>query len=256
MLCFFLVGAVLAQNVKKVTVKSEIKGCWVALIHVDEIVGKEYGWWSVWHEYKKAKKYKPAPATFTNVPQGKYVVVVYNPASQFKQDGDSDGAVMEEVDIQKNIALTFKKAEFKTWHCLSCPWLYLWNGEKFVKHTEVIKDVVGKLQETTTQTSIAQAFVVHNTLKIRIQEEKDEISYLNRVVLKVGEQTILPENSPESLIGKDKKYYTLRKGEAIELTFVLPTLSQDAQIVLETTGYYEPEKEFLSEIYQKYLRNK
>jgi hypothetical protein len=263
LLCLAFAGGAIAQKKGglKVTVNADVKGCWVAMIPAAEVEGKEYGWWSVWHEIKKAKKYKTAPATFTGVAKGKYIIVVYNPASANfdPNNGDpdqaADGVVLEEADVQKNCAFNIKKAEFKTWYCLSCPWLYIWNGTEFVKNSEVIKDVVGKLQETTTQTTISPAMVVGKTLKIQIREEKDEISYLNRIALKVGEQTILPTQCPQALQTKDAQYHTLRKGDMIELEFTLSEFSS-SPIVLETTGYYEPEAKFLSDIYQKYLRTR
>ncbi|TAE09656.1 MAG: hypothetical protein EAZ95_15750 [Bacteroidetes bacterium] len=263
LLCLAFAGGAIAQKKGGVNVKvnADVKGCWVALIPIDDIVGKEYGWWSVWHEIKKAKKYKTAPATFTGVAKGRYVIVVYNPASASfdpnngNPDQAADGVVLEEADIQKNASYNIKKAEFKTWYCLSCPWLYIWNGTEFVKNAEVIQDIVGKAQETTTRTTLSPAVVVGKTLKIQIREEKDEISYLNRVALRVGEQTILPTQCPQALQIKDAQYHTLRKGDMIELEFTLSELPS-LPIVLETTGYYEPEPKFLSDIYQKYLRTR
>jgi len=264
--CLVISIAAQAQNVKKIVVKSAVKGCWAALISEDEAKKSainEYGWWSAWHRIKQEKKYKLTPATFTNIPKGKYIIVIYNPASQtFDPNAGipeqaSDGAVMEEVDIQKNATYNAEKADFKVWNCLSCPWLYVWNGEKFLKQTEVIKDIVGKAHETTTSAALSNAFVVKKQVKIRIQEEKDEISYLNRVVLKVGNKTYLPTNAQNSLQAIDHAYHTLKKGEMLELTFVLDNdTDSNEPIVLETTGYYEPETAFLAEIYQKYLKTK
>lgn len=245
----------------KITVKSDIKGCWVALINLNDAKGVEYGWWGVWKKIKESKQYKTAPATFTNIPQGKYAVVVYNPASKNfdpnngKAEEASDGAVMEEVEISKNMNFSFKKTDFKTWYCLSCPFLCVWNGSEYAKMTEVIKDVVGKDAETTTQTNLAYTQIIGKTLKIRIQEEKEETSYLNSVVLKVGKDTYLPQNI--RLQANDSQYQILHKGDMVELTFdITSEFDENTPITLETTGYYEPNAKFLSEIYQKYLRNK
>lgn len=245
----------------KVSVKANIEGCWVALINKKDAEGAEYGWWSIWQDIKKNKKYKNAPATFADVAQGTYIVVVYNPASaNFDPNNGnsaeaSDGVVMEEVQISKNASFNIKKTEFKSWYCLSCPYLCVWNGNEYAKMTEVIKDVVGKRAETTTQTHLAYTQILQNTLKIRIQEEKEETSYLNSVVLKVGNQTYFPVQA--SLQNIDTQYHTLQKGDMIEIAFELKgEVSSKTPIILETTGYYEPNAQFLSEIYQKYLRNK
>jgi hypothetical protein len=257
--CLAFFGSAWAQNVKKVTVATDIKGCWIALIPVEETQGKEYGWWSIWHEYKKGKKYLLAPATFKNVKKGKYIVVAYNPASKITgNDNDADGAVMEEVDIQGAMNIKFKKEDFKTWNCLSCPWLYVWDGKNFVKRCEVLKDVVGVREETTWKTKLGLAGSCERDgfVKIRIQEEKDEVSYIDQITLKTCGATYLPVDCPQALAGKDKNYLTLKKGEFIELTFAVGNMKGNESMTLETTGYYVPDKEFLSEIYQKYLRTK
>ncbi|MDX2305482.1 MAG: hypothetical protein NW226_21905 [Microscillaceae bacterium] len=264
---FLLLGSCLslyAQNVKKVVVKSKIKGCWAAVISEEEAKApeNEYGWWSAWQKIKEAKKYKTTPATFTNLPKGKYIIVIYNPASQ-KFDPNagipgqaSDGVVLEEVDIQGDQTFTVEKGDFKDWNCLSCPWLYVWNGKEFVRQSEVIKDVVGKTNEKMTSTSIAPACMMGQILKIRIQEEKDEISFLNQVVLKINDQLILPQNQ-KALENEDDSYISLKKGESIELEFIWKeAITSDTKIELFTRGYYEPDRKFLSEIYQKYLKTK
>ena len=257
LICLVFVGTAWAQNVKKVTITTDIKGCWIALIPFEEAAGKEFGWWSVWHEYKKNKKYMKSPAAFKNVKKGKYIVVAYNPASKLTDNNaDADGAVMEEVDIQNNMNIKFKKEDFKTWNCLSCPWLYVWNKGEFAKCGEVLQDVVGEREETTTKTRLAASYEKDGVIKIRIQEEKDEISYLNRVVLRVDGGVYLPVDCPRELVGKDGTYLTLKKGESIELTFNVGAKKGNEKVVLETTGYYVPDKAFLSEIYQKYLRTK
>lgn len=244
----------------KVSVKSEIKGCVVALINKNEVTDKaEYGWWSVWKAYKEAKKYKPVPATFAGVAQGKYIVVIYNPASTSfdpnngKPEEAADGVVIEELEVNKNISLTIKKTEFKNWYCLSCPFLYVWNGMEYTKICEVIKDVVGKNAESTSKTRLAHTQIIDGKVRIRIQEEKEETSYLNSLVLKVGKQTYLPTQT--DLQKNDAQYHILKKGERIEITFELKEMpAENTEIILETTGYYEPNQAFLNQIYQQYLR--
>ncbi len=243
----------------KVTVKSEIKDCWVGLINKKDVNESQFGWWSAWKSVKENKQYKTAPATFTNVESGNYIVIIYNPASKnfTYQEGvqNSDGVVLEEAVINKNTDFNIKKGDFKGWYCLSCPYLYVWNGNDYVKVTEVIQDIVGKKAEGTSKTKIAHKQIINNKLKIRIQEEKDETSYLNGVVLKVGNETYFPVQT--SLKNVDNDYLTLNKGEMVEITFELNgNISPETPIFLETTGYYEPNAEFLAQIYQKYLRNK
>lgn len=255
-----------SQNVKKIVVKSEIKGCWAAIITEAEAKSKEneYGWWSAWQSIKAAKTYKKTPAVFKNIPKGKYIIVIYNPASkEFDPNAGipgqtSDGVVLEEVDIQDSKTFNANKNDFKDWNCLSCPWLYIWNGADFVRKNEVIKDVVGKANEQTTFTTLSPTCIINQKVRIKIQEEKDEISYLNQVVLKVGDKTYLPQTNTKALNqlqASDNLYHQLKKGEMIELEFELEdAIGNTAKIVLETKGYYEPDQKFLAEIYRKYLK--
>jgi hypothetical protein len=256
-----------AQNVKKIVVKSAIKGCWAAIIAEEDAKKpeNEFGWWSAWQKIKAEKKYKTTPATFTNIPKGKYIVVVYNPASQSFDpnagipEQTSDGVVLEAVDIQKNQSFDFKKADFKEWNCLSCPWLYVWNGQDFVREQEIIKDVVGKKNEQTTYTNLKPTCVIQQTIKIRIQEEKDEISYLNQIVLQINDKIYYPQaNFTENQLQQaDNSYFQLKKGEMIDLEFVInESIKPNDKIQLIARGYYEPDRKFLTEIYRKYLKTR
>jgi hypothetical protein len=258
-----LASQVQAQKAKKIVVKSAVKGCIAALI--PHGAGNENGenWWNEWQKLKKAGKTKKTPATFTNIPKGKYTIVIYNPASKSfdpnssNPNEQSDGVVLEQVEIDGNNSFEAKKDDFKEWNCLSCPWLYVFDGQNYMRQCEIIKDVVGKSAETTTKHQIDSKMLKNNTLKIKIQEEKDEISYLNRLVLKVGKNTYLPSasSSVEALYAKDQNYLQLRKGEFIEIEFKIPQEADlSAEITLEATGYYEPDKEFLKAVYQQYLK--
>lgn len=255
-----------AQNVKKIVVKSEIKGCWAAIITEEEAKSpnNEHGWWSAWHKIKAEKRYKTTPAVFTNIPKGKYIIVIYNPASQdFDPNAGipeqaSDGVVLQEVDIQGNKTFSVEKKDFKEWNCLSCPWLYVWDGKDFVRQTEVIKDVVGKANEQSSFTSLKPSCLINRKLKIKIQEEKDETSYLNQVILRIGDKIYLPIHNSlinNTLQKSDNLYHLLKKGESIELEFEIEANTDlKTNITLEVSGYYEPDAKFLSEIYHKYLK--
>ncbi|MCU0444647.1 MAG: hypothetical protein MUE85_06980 [Microscillaceae bacterium] len=260
--CLVLVSG-WAQTAKKIVVKSAIKGCWAAIISEEDAKKpeNEFGWWSAWQRIKAEKKYKTTPATFKNVPKGKYVIVIYNPASKsFDPNAGipeqaSDGVVLQEVNIEESKTFSVEQADFKEWNCLSCPWLYVWNGQEFVRQAEIIQDIVGKKSEQNTYTSLSPQCVLNQRVRIRIQEEKDEISFLNQVVLQVNDCLYYPTQA--TLQYADSEYFTLKKGEAIELDFWLDApLNQSAKLQIIARGYYEPDKKFLSEIYHKYLKTK
>jgi len=236
--------------------------CYVALISLADLDGDNSAWWDKWHEIKQAKSYKETPCDFNYLTQGDYVLVVYNPASigfdpnNGKPEEAADGVVLEQVTIEKDskISYDFKPSDFVDWNCLSCPWLYAFDGTEYVKLTEVIQDVVGEENCQTTTHVISSDFVLNGKLNIRIQEEKEETSYLDRVNLTIDGKKIIPNR--KDLCEEDKDFLQLEKGEFVELEFeVKEHLTANSSIVLECNGFYIPKKEFLEAVYKKYMYN-
>lgn len=232
--------------------------CQVALISKSEIGTAQYGWWSIWQQKKKSQDYKSTPCTFKNLAPGTYTVVVYNPGAQVGND-KGDGVVLKEIVVGKkfNLKAYYEKSDFKDWNCLSCPWLYVYNGKCFVKQTEILKDVVGTTNKTTTFFTVNPKAVIDGTLRIKIQEEKDEITHLEQLQVRINGKVYRPNqlaNTTALLAKNDEQYLKLKKGQSIELTFDLPAnLKVSDKIVLESTGFYIPDAQFLEAVYQKYL---
>jgi hypothetical protein len=245
------------------------KDSWVILIRQAEenTTGSDYGWWNVWHERKAQEAYFHSPHKFTGLVPGTYTLVVYLPESGSydpnygDQDEASDGLALENIKLAsgEDLVFYFKKTDFKVWNCMSCPWLYVFDGERYVKTTEVLKDIVGCERETTTAFVIGDSLVQGRKLRLRIQEEKDEITHLDRVSLRIGEEIYRPLSrhrlTRRQLQTKDQDYLVLRKGESVDLTFRVPKRKlRQAQMVLETEGYYDPDKAFLKEVFETYQR--
>ncbi|OJJ20254.1 hypothetical protein BKI52_17460 [marine bacterium AO1-C] len=229
--------------------------CQVALIEKSEIGKDPYGWWSIWHKKKKNNDYKSTPCTFKGLAPGIYTVVVYNPAASAGND-KSDGVILKEIVVGKkfNLKAYYEKSDFKDWNCLSCPWLYIYNGQCFKKQTEVLKDVVGRANKTTTSFIIDPKTIIDGQLRIKIQEEKDEITHLDQLQVRINGKVYLPNKQGELLNQNDDQYLKLKKGESIEVSFNLPkNLQASDKIVLESTGFYIPDAQFLEAVYQKYL---
>ena len=258
-----------SQTIATVTVTTPPFDCWVSLISSNEAAAGEYGWWSVWKDKKNSKNFAIANESnnySVTLPAdaGNYTLIVYRKGANYETDG-SDGVVIEEIvcdvwydeEWGSSLKYEFKKGDFVDWNCLSCPWLYVFDGNKFVKKTEIIKDVVGKENKQTNLYQLEASSVIDGKLKLKIQEEKDEISYLDKIALKVNGvyyPALLSDGNKHSLLLKeDNEYLTLVKGENIELEFLIPTNIKIESIELEATGYYEPSKEFISEVYQKCL---
>lgn len=248
-----LVGAAInAQSIKVET----FTPCKVALLNMADAEGAEYGWWSLWKDMKESGKgLYNTPYTFKKMSAGTYVLVVYNEASATNNDLQSDGVVLEELQVTKKTKLSynFKEADFKDWNCLSCPWLYIFNGKDFQRHEEVIKDVVGKQSCQTTSHVIPNQSVIDGKLRLRIQEEKDEFSFLDRISLLIDGKIVKPTTPSQLTENQDQSYLELKKGDSFDLEFDLSgMLTPNSKITLECNGYYEPDKAFLQAIFEKY----
>lgn len=250
--CLLSLGQLNAQTIK---INAYTK-CKVALISAQEVKNAgRYGWWSAWQTKKKSQDYKSTPCTFKNVSPGEYTIVVYNPNANTSSD-NGDGVVLEKIIVSKKFVLNayYEASDFKDWNCLSCPWLYVYNGKCFIKQTEILKDVVGAHNKTTTVYEIAHKAIKNGVLKIKIQEEKDEITHLDKIQIKINGKTYLPQERIALLTKSDGQYRKLKKGESLSLTFQLPShLKANDKVLLESTGFYIPDAAFLEAVYNKYL---
>jgi hypothetical protein len=235
------------------------KQCWSVLISEQEASGGQYGWWSVWHDKKRSGNVNSTPTTFYNVSPGKYVLVVYDPASNNYDPNSgriseqSDGVVIEDIYIDGSTIYNFnlEQSDFKDWNCLSCPWLYVHDGKDYVKFTEVLKDVVGEENCKTDYVVIPSSFIIDNKLKILIREEKEEITFIDGISLFVNDKEIVPNSAiSEQITYSDDNYLILKRDESIDLIFDLDeSIPTEGMIELRVRGYYEPEENFV----QRYL---
>lgn len=255
LLTLFMVGLmVFGQRETFVHVSTSGLNCSVALISDAESGGRQYGWWDAWHDKKEKRQVKDAPCTFEDVQPGKYTLVVYYKDSQ-TNGAQSDGIALENLEIGSYTTMinyTFQKYDFKDWNCLSCPWLCVFDGEKYNKQEEVIKDVVGYKNRTTTSASLSAASIIDGKVRIQIREEKDEISYLDQVVLKIGDQLVQANESDTRLNDQDDSFYDLHKGDVVNLEFDVPAGTTE-EMEVQVTGYYHPEPGFMEAVTARLL---
>ncbi len=239
------------------TVISPDRGAWVAVIPDSYAGGFQYGWWDAWHALKDAGNYVWAPFTFRHLPPGGYTLVVYDPSTQNMQnipEGASDGVVIEKINLQpgQQHFFIFTDADFVDWNCLSCPWLYVYDGEDYVRTAEILKDVVGASSKTTTVFTMNAEAILEGRVRVRIQEEKDEITYLDGLTLVVDGQRLQAQVDGQvkaELLAHDGDYVVLHKGDAIDIEFTLPEgVTSTDTIQLEAHGYYEPDQSMLDAV--------
>ncbi len=261
-----------AQLIATITVTTPPEECWVVAISNSESEEADYGWWSVWRAKKENHLFAITCAenNYTvkiPVDAGTYTLIVYRPNLEYT-NGGSDGIILEEImtDIWydeawgSSLTYKFESGDFVEWNCLSCPWLYVHDGNNFLKKTEIIKDVVGKDSKQTNLYELEKSSIIDGILKIKIQEEKDETSYLDHIALKVNGvyyPALLTDGSKHNqLLKEDEQYLSLNKGENIELEFQIPSNIIIETVELEASGYYEPSVQYLSEAYQRCLNKK
>ncbi len=253
-----------ATDTNEIRVNSEKKVI-LGLISAEEADDEDYGWWNAWEAQKNATAPIQSPHVFKDLKPGVYTLIAYDSASidYDPNNGNpaeqSDGVLMEEVTITATCKLSYslKMSDFKDWNCLSCPWLYVDSGNGYVRTTEVLKDVVGRENQTTTSFALDDSAALDGIIKIRLQEEKDEITYLDRCLISIGGVEVAAEATypaaARALSSADGDHLILKKGESIDLQFTLPNdRAANSSIVLETTGFYEPDKAFLDAIYKEY----
>ena len=229
--------------------------CKAALIEIKETEGAEYGWWSVWHERKDSGQVFDTPHTFKGVASGNYVLVVYDPAGSLNGNDESDGVVVDNIEIADGAKLSydFKAADFTEWNCLSCPWLYAWNGQEWVRLYEILKDVVGREQASTHRYTVPRAFVRNGVLKLRVVEEKDEVTFLDHLrVEAAGSVAALTANASATIaLGQiDDQAVQLAKGQMVELSLTVAALGDD-DVTLVAHGYYEPSMTMINAVIRR-----
>lgn len=249
-------AALHAQSVKI----STYTPCTVMMIPDDLVKDEPYGWWSAWHEPQKyGLQGNFTPYTYKKMAPGNYTFVVYNEQLARTDGSESDGVVIESVYIDKKTKLTysFKRQDFTEWNCLSCPWLYVFDGKDYVRLEEVIKDVVGPAACTTTRHGIDARYVIDGKLRLRIQEEKEETSFLDFAELLVNGKAVRSLQIDARMERQDQNYLELKKGEFTDLEFEVGDLPQGGtRIEFGCRGYYEPDKAYLESVYKRYQYNK
>ena len=84
--------------------------------------------------------------------------------------------------------------------------------------------------------------IENNLIKLKVCEEKDEVSYIDEMVLIVNGQAIYPvQDSQEAsdISSIDGKYLILKNNDSTEFTYKLPfDLSGPVDCEIKATGYY------------------
>jgi hypothetical protein len=156
------------------------------------------------------------------------------------------------VSVEKNIRSVDKVYNIKLENANSfivnsvmaspkCPFVSVKNGNEFVEISEILRNQMSRLLERNDRIVIPLTTINNSEITIRIDERKDEISFIDRVYLMIDGKIIEPEIGGNSALinDEDMNYLVLKKGESVELKFHIPADITPQEIYINAKGYYE-----------------
>ena len=124
----------------------------------------------------------------------------------------------------------------------ACPWLYVHDGEGYVRVTELLRNLEGADAQRVEETRLGPVPVVDGTVRLRLAEEKPEISYIDQLAVMINGVRVQPGGAlGDRLFAVDGDMLTLREGQTVELVFPVPLRFDQAEFVHVTVvaqGYY------------------
>jgi hypothetical protein len=155
--------------------------------------------------------------------------------------GASTGYQIVTLDAGETTSITFGMTDADGW---ACPWLYVFDGHAFERRAEILRHLRGPDRERMEITPIGPVTVVNGFIVVRVSEEKDEVAFIDALVLLIDGVTVRAEGdslAAAQVAAADGAYLILRQGEAQELRFRVPASFASGDLVsVVVTGYYLP----------------
>ena len=239
-------------------------GCEVAVISAKEAAFGRYGWWSVWQSKKKLRDLRQGGrCAFEDLLPDTYTVVVFRPGEQASGGtlAKADGVVLTDVVIEPGQVKTIpvNSADFKAWGCLSCPWVHVFSSDRYVRISEILRDQVGSESRAVDVVRIDAGLLAgQDRLRLRIAEEKEEVTHLESLEVRVDGVRLEPivrarTRGGARLFADGSGLMT--QGSALDWEYRLPHgFSADSVVEVRGLGYYEPVPEAIRELDRKVSR--
>jgi hypothetical protein len=122
-----------------------------------------------------------------------------------------------------------------------CPYVSIINGSEIIEVSEVLRNQLSYYLDKNEHIVIPTNNISGNILSIRIDERKDEISFIDNVYLIADGILIQPliSDAIKEIFSTDNQYLEMTKGDFLDLSFELPQLVSDYnEIQLVVKGYY------------------
>jgi len=118
----------------------------------------------------------------------------------------------------------------------ACPWLYVFDGENYVRYAEILRNIRGAENAQSELTDLIHYTVIDGSIHLRIVEERDEISYIDAFYLLVDGEPVYADDPRLTTV--DNEYVILHRGDSIDLSFAVSVVG-DTTIQVMASGYYE-----------------
>lgn len=205
--------------------------------------GEEDSVQSTVYEYKGGKLRAAGSFYGGGEPEAKGGLLVSNQWNCTQRDGRAFSFdVVQTWALRKGklVKLSEKKGKEKDIgeFCPACPFVYVATDQGWRYTGEILRSLVGASMETTQSLRLPLAAVRDGVVRVKLAEEKREISFVDDIHLEVDGQAIAPQVCPFCERAGDR--LRLAEGESLELRFVLPPDSSPASIKLVARGYYLP----------------
>jgi len=126
----------------------------------------------------------------------------------------------------------------------ACPWLYAYDGRRFVRLTEILRDHSGMESERTEVSHLGPVRAVDGAIILRIAEEREEIAFVDQLYLMIDGVQAFAEADPQAaakVAERDRDYLVLTGGESYEFVFRVPALIAGIEFVdvsVVASGFY------------------
>ena len=93
-------------------------------------------------------------------------------------------------------SITFHITDENGW---ACPWLYIYDGQRFVRMTEILREHRGSESERTEVSRIGPVRIANDNVILRVAEEQAEIAFIDQLYLVVDGVRWLQNRPPRLL---------------------------------------------------------
>ena len=216
-----------------------------ALIGITE----EPSFWSSEPEYRSlipfaAKKCTEKELSFA-VPDGDYFILA-GETGTFGARGDyTRNGFKRRVTVKESLRIALQSKDLThTWVCISCPFVSFFDGAELLPAFVVLANRSARSRRGTDRILVEKVPVQNGKIRLRVAEADHEVTRLDRLVLEVGGQILLPTagGSRSALADADDVDVEMSRGKQILVEYAVPAGVADGVVDVRVIahGHYDP----------------